>query len=301
MSKAVFLGYLRLMRPANLPTAAADIFAGAAISGGALLLESSTFWSSGLGMLLIWLLLSTVSLYAGGVVMNDVFDYELDKIERPERALPSGLISVKSAAIFGCILLLIGVLCAFMVSVVSGTIAVFLAIAILLYDGVSKKHAFIGPLNMGICRGLNLLLGMSLVTIYGIWWYSCIPILYIFAITLISRGEVHGDNKKHLVFAGLLYGLVITAVLLFSQFKGVPVFRTIPFLVLFGLAIYVPLVKAYRSNSPKNIKGAVIAGVLSLIILDAAIAIGYTNWLYGLLMLLLLALSFGLSKLFAVT
>ncbi len=294
------MGYLRLMRPANLPTAVADILAGAAISSGYFFLDQQIFWSSGFGIHLVFLVLSTVFLYAGGVVMNDVFDYEIDMIERPERALPSGLIPVRSAAIFGTLLLLIGIVFAYLVGTTSGMLAVLLVAAIIAYDSFSKNHEFIGPLNMGVCRGLNLLLGMSFLLGLQLWWYAFIPVIYIFAITLISRGEVHGNNKKHIVYAGVLYGVVISAVLVFAQIYGTTLWN-IPFLLLFAIAIYYPLINAYKLNSPKNIKKAVISGVLSLILLDAAIAVGFTNVWYGLSMLLLLALSFIFSKLFAVT
>jgi 4-hydroxybenzoate polyprenyltransferase len=65
--------------------------------------------------------------------------------------------------------------------------------------------------------------------------------------------------------------------------------------------IYTPLIRAYRENNPGNIRKAVMAGVLSVIILDAAIAVIFMPWWYGLLILLLWPLSRMLSKLFAVT
>ncbi len=67
------------------------------------------------------------------------------------------------------------------------------------------------------------------------------------------------------------------------------------------MLVYKPLIQAYHLNSPERIKKAVIAGVLSLIVLDAALAVGFSVWWYGLLLLLLLPLSIFLSKLFAVT
>ena len=65
--------------------------------------------------------------------------------------------------------------------------------------------------------------------------------------------------------------------------------------------IYRPLIAAYKENSPQNIKKAVIAGVLSLIILDASVAVGFSQWWLGIAVLLLLPLSMLLSRLFAVT
>ncbi len=294
---AILKSYLRLARPANLPTAAADIFAGVAIAG---FLAAPTLASLSV-VLIAFLVFASVFLYAGGVVLNDVFDYKLDSIERPERPIPSGLIPLKSAALFGSVLLLIGVILAFCVNHLSGYTAIALSIFIVLYDGFSKKYGFLGPLNMGFCRSLNLLLGMSILGGIVNWWLAIIPLVYIFAITLISRGEVHGNNKNHIIWAGILYALVIFGVVSVVLLETDQILQTIPFLMLFAFLIFKPLIGAYRSNSPSNIKKAVIAGVLSLIVLDAALATGFSIWWYGLLILLLLPLSMLLSKLFAVT
>ncbi len=294
---SVLIGYLRLMRPANLPTAAADIFAGVALAG----LFSASTNVLPIVIPILFLIFSSIFLYAGGVVLNDVFDVEVDKIERPERSLPSGLIPLKSAAFFGAILLLIGIALAFLVNNLSGIIAILLALSIVLYDGYSKKYDFLGPLNMGFCRSLNLLLGVSILMEFFHWEYAFIPLVYIFAITLISRGEVHGNNKNHIFWAGLLYAAVIISVVIMATIKNSNVLQTIPFLVLFAFLVYKPLVGAYKHNSAQNIKKAVISGVLSLVVLDAAIAAGYTAWWYPILLLLLLPLSIFLSKLFAVT
>src|SRR5690349_11307088 len=99
------LGYLRLMRPANVITAVADVMAGIAIAGYFVQLVPGTFgWGTGPQISLlpvILLCISTIGLYGGGIILNDVFDAELDAKERPERPIPSGLISKKAATIFG--------------------------------------------------------------------------------------------------------------------------------------------------------------------------------------------------------
>ena len=290
---SVLKGYLRLMRPANLPTAAADIFAGAALAG--ILTASFPI------VPLLLLVFASVFLYAGGVVLNDVFDLALDKIERPERPIPSGLIPLKSATFFGIILLVIGIVLAFFANQLSGFLALALAGAIVLYDGYSKKNGFLGPLNMGLCRGLNLILGMSVFGELNNWGYAIIPLVYIFAITLISRGEVHGNNKNHIIWAGVLYAAVISGVVTIVVTETTNLWQTVPFVLLFTFLVFKPLIQAYHLNSPERIKKAVIAGVLSLIVLDAALAVGFSVWWYGLLLLLLFPLSIFLSKLFAVT
>lgn len=294
------MGFARLARPANLPTAAADICAGIAIGLYIQSIDAGLFLPEHIGITLS-LVFSSVFLYAGGVVFNDVFDAELDAIERPERAIPSGLVSLGEAKIWGSLLLLSGILLAFNCTVVSGIIAVLLAAAIFMYDAYSKHHGFLGPLNMGICRGLNLLLGISILGSIMPWWISIVPIIYIFAITLISRGEVHGNNKNHILWAGILYAIVVIAIALILGLQTNELLIVVPFLILFAILIFLPLSRAYRENSPKNIKKAVISGVLSLIVMNACWVAGFSSWYLALGVLLLLPLSVILSKLFAVT
>lgn len=286
--------YLQLCRLPNLPTAAADIFAGMSLAGlfnG----HPTTIYKP------LCLVFASVFLYAGGVVLNDVFDLELDKVERPERPIPNGTISLKEASLFGAILLSIGILLAFSTNLYSGLIAFTLALFILLYDAIAKKNDVFGPMAMGICRGLNLLLGISIFGVFTHLEYMVIPVIFIGAITLVSRGEVHGGNKRNILFSGLLYGVVLVLLLYFHNLNQRLWYQYLPFLMIFGTMTLLPLVKAYRTNTPKNIKLAVISGVLGMIALDATIVSAYSNWTTGILLLLLLPLSIFLSKVFAVT
>lgn len=294
------MGFARLARPANLPTAASDILAGIAIGLYLQNIDALPFVEENIGSVLA-LLFSSIFLYAGGVVFNDVFDAELDAVERPERAIPSGLIPLRQAIVWGIFLLTMGVLLAFVCNALSGSIAIALTIAIVTYDAYFKKHGFLGPLNMGICRGLNLLLGMSILGLVSHWWVSIVPVIYIFAITLISRGEVHGNNKAHIVWAGVLYTIVIASIALVIELRTNNGLLAAPFLMLFGGMIFSPLIKAYKENSPKHIKKAVISGVLSLVVMNACWVAGFSNWYLALVVLLLLPLSMILSKIFAVT
>lgn len=295
----VLLGYARLARPANLPTAAADILAGVAVAG-----MSMAGRSDGMGpsiFSIVLLVFASVFLYAGGVILNDVFDYRIDAHERPERPIPSGLVSLKAATIYGVVALLVGMTLAFCVGSLSGILACLLTAAIVVYDALAKRSGFFGPLVMGLCRGLNFLLGISVLDSLNFWWMAFIPIVYIFAITLISRGEVHGENKNHIVLAGTLYTAVILAILVVAYIYTDSIWVTLLYIVLFLIMVFRPLVRAYSENSPTNIKKAVMAGVISLIALDAAVAVTFSTWLHGLVILALLPVSIGLSKLFAVT
>lgn len=285
------------MRPANIVTSVADVLAGIAISG--FLLLPSSFINQLQPLLL--LCLSTVGLYGGGVVFNDVFDVELDKIERPERAIPSGRVTVKEGTLLGIILLLVGITAAFLVNYLSGFIAILITVAALVYDKWGKHQNVLGPLNMGLCRGLNLLLGLSIVTsqLSSYWYVAFVPIIYIAAVTTISRGEVHGGKSKSFYIAAVLYLTVIAAIVVFSFYKGslVAIFFLLPFTGM----IFTPLYKAFKQPVGKNIGKAVKAGVIALILLNASWAAAFGAFWLALIIVLLLPLSIFLARKFAVT
>ncbi|NES21468.1 MAG: UbiA-like protein EboC [Symploca sp. SIO3E6] len=294
--------YLQLMRPANIITAWADILAGYAASGFVLVLTQMQ--TEPINFLpFAWLLLSTTGLYGGGIVFNDVFDAEIDAQERPERPIPSGRASLQGAAGLGSLLLIIGVAAAAQVTILSCTLATIVALAALLYDRFAKHHPWLGPLNMGICRGGNLLLGVSAlpVMVEQRWFLALIPIAYIAAITAISQGEVQGGKSSTGVLSLLLIGAVHSGILALGLLKDYQLLAALPFAAFLAVRVLPPFIKAAREPSPELIRGAVKAGILSLIVLDAAVAGGFAGLPYGFLVLGLLPISLVLASLFAVT
>lgn len=297
--------YLQLMRPANILTAWADILVGyGAAIGTTDIIAVVTGHQGGMALApLAWLLLSTSGLYGGGVVFNDVFDAELDRVERPERPLPSGRAALTGAIVLGLGLLSLGVLAAAQVSLVSAGLAAAVAVAALVYDSLGKHQGWWGPVNMGLCRGGNLLLGVSVApAVLGSWWFlAAIPILYITAVTAVSQGEVSGGQRQTGVLAIALVLLVLAGVLGCGLLPGYSSLMAMPFAGLFAGLVLPPFVRATRDPSPNTVRQAVKSGVLSLIVLDAAIAAGFAGWPYGLAVLALLPLSIALARLFAVT
>lgn len=289
------------MRPANIITAIADIWAGVAIVGG-IQISYSGFSTASMPAL-VWLTWATVGLYGGGVVFNDVFDYELDKRERPERPLPKGQASLIGAIVVGLLLLIVGILAAFQVSQVSGLIAIAVAILALLYDAFAKHSVRLGPLIMGSCRGGNLLLGMSIIPaqLSALWFLGAVPLLYIGSITLISQGEVHGGNRLVLLLGIIGYALTASLIAVAGLFFSFQYFAFLPLIGLWAYFVFPPLLEAYRTLLAKDIFKAVKGGVIALIVLDASLAAGFAGIGAGLIVLALLPISRRLAKVFAVT
>ncbi|WP_017317597.1 UbiA-like protein EboC [Mastigocladopsis repens] len=297
LSSRPLWAYLQLIRPANIVTAWADVLAGFAASGCAVSPSTSNL------IPLAWLLIASTGLYGGGIIFNDVFDAELDAVERPERPIPSGRASRMGASILGSLLLSTGILAASQVTWLSATLACGIAAAAILYDAYSKHHPIFGPLNMGVCRGGNLLLGVSAISpmVSNYWFLALIPIVYIAAITTLSRGEVHGGHGSTGITALLLIGIVLAGLLGLGLLKSYHLFLALPFVVLLAARVLLPFLKALGEPTPEKIRIAVRAGVLSLIVLDATIAAGFASLPYGLLVLSLLPISMALSQIFAVT
>lgn len=291
--------YLTLMRPSNLMTALSDILGGIAISG----FFSLADWSSESLSSIALLLLSTIGLYGGGIVFNDVFDLKADQVNRPERVLPSGKVGFREAVQLGAFLLLLGIAAAAMVSMLSGIIALGIAVLALFYNKIAKHHAFFGPLNMGLCRGGNLLLGMSILPdhLFQNGYIILVPVIFVAAITLTAQKEVSGNNKSAILLAMFLDIMVVAMFFAISQFSGLNLWVAAPFLLLWYGLNFLAKFKAYQQNRPDWIKRAVKTGVLSLILLNACYIAGFANWFYALPVLFLLPISVLLAKRFAVT
>lgn len=299
------LAYLQLMRPANIVTALADILAGFAVSGAVVQIidvGNGWFYIPEINKLLL-LLISTAGLYGGGVVLNDFFDAELDKIERPERPIPSGRASKTGAFILAVVLLSVGIQAASFASFAGAFIATAIAVLAVIYDAWGKHQKFLGMLNMGLCRAGNLLLGMSIVpaSITELWFVSLIPVLYIAAVTMVSRGEVHGGEDNLLRMARWMYIIVLMLIAALAFHPYFQLRLSLPYLVVFSAMIFTSLHNARKTGLPEDIGKAVKFGVLAIILMDAALAGGFAGWEFALVIICLLPISLIMAKVFAVT
>ena len=290
--------YLELIRVPNLFTAAGDVLAGYLIVSRG----DGVVWRD-----LVALVAASVALYAAGVVLNDYFDRDVDRVERPERPIPSGRVVPATALSFGAALLGVGGLLAALVRTPSLLTAAVLAGAILLYDARGKRIPYLGSVNMGACRFLNVLLGASGASALGDQWLAAaipvatIVLVYIAAVTLLSTGEVWGGSRAvaGVVFA-ILWGVVLAvpALDVVDRLEG---WAYIPFLAAFGLATLGTVGRVVLRPSAPNIRRAIKVCVLSLLLLDAAFAAGAAGLAFGVLTAALIVPSLLAARLFAVT
>ena len=292
--------YLQLVRLPNVFTAAADSLAGWLLVGGALAAFDR------------WLPLSAASMaiYAAGIALNDVFDYEIDLQERPGRPLPSGRISRRFAAWLGGILLALGP-CLAALSGSRSSVAVALAlVACVLGYNLGLKRTVLGPEVMGACRGLNLLLGMSQAEQLGgpIGWLAAGSLaLFVVGVTWISRSEAETSGRIGGIAAGMILqnaailGLMAVALQprrFTSPLGDRPIVPLEGLLVLLVVAWVVNLAtgRAIREPIPARMQGAVKTGVFSLVWLDVGLVAAVRGPLPALAVALLWVPAFFLGR-----
>ncbi len=203
------------------------------------------------------------------MVLNDVFDIDIDKINAPSRPLPSGLVSISIATVFSILLFLIGMSTALLLSTLNLIIVIIFWLLGVLYNWRLKKTGFLGnvvvslsvaiPFFYGavaIGRGMDLLVllfsSMAFLTNLG---------------REIIKGimDVKGDLKGGVMTIAVKYGsstayylstlLILIAVLI----SPIPIILSIvniylytPLVVLTDMLLIYAVFKA-RSQEHKNL------------------------------------------------
>ena len=296
-SASSWLAWLQLCRIPNVFTAVADIWMGYFFTHG-----TPLAWTPFLA-----LSFSSACLYTAGMVLNDVADVVQDRHERPHRPIPSGRIRVDRAQQFGVLLLTLGLFCGWWAGFAdrensllpwrAGIVATLLTISVVAYD-LLLKQTWAGPLGMGLCRMLNVLLGMSIVssaasddnlqvgTVFP-FTYRAAELavaagigIYIIGVTWFARTEAKTSARPQLT-GGLITMLVGFALLgcyprlsrhspLFWQSQSITLWWL---LGLLGLPIVRRCVSAIARPDAKRVQSAIKLSILSLILLDASVVL----------------------------
>jgi len=279
--------YLVLVRLPNLFTLPSNILVGiSAISSLAFTLTS----------FIQFLLLVTISvlLYCVGIVLNDLYDFDIDKKERPNRPLPSGKISRRSAIVLVVIFSTLALILSLLVSFSTLVISSILFLTIFGYDKYLKNtHA--GPLTIASARVMNILLGTS-VSFRSVDSYSqivtltfvlIITFVYVSLIGFISRYEVRGfsDNAK-LLLPPAIVAIVISSIILFSL-MGFFKLESLIILSLFSFIMLISFSRIYRRDSGRT-QQIVRNMILSIIVLDSTFLTGIIGIELGLAVLILM-------------
>ena len=294
------VSWLKLIRVPNLATAIADPLAGFLIAGGFYQYENLPVCG--------WLAIaSSFCLYAGGIVQNDVVDFQVDQKERPHRPLPSRRVSFELARFVSIGLLVLGVVLAcvasaFVHDAAPTIVGVMLAAAICGYNCYAKG-TWLGPLFMGGCRALNWSLGMVIAgsASLPLWMIPCGMGVYVMGITSFARDEASVGRRPQLLLGTLIMsiGLVISGLAPFVSMQvraaNVPYWlvegRVLAWLALWGVlgvSILIRCGQTILNPMPQHMQSAVGNAIMSLITLDAVLVLAFCGERWAVTVLALL-------------
>lgn len=173
--------------------------------------------------LLIYGYITYFSVAAGGNVVNDIFDIEVDKINRPHRALPSGRMTVKQAWGYVAFLSIVGLLFAVLTGPYSALIVLCFLIVGYVYAAKVKTLGLAGNFMVAFSFAFGILYGaFAFGETVGFPLTNTIPIphwLFFFTAFLILQAretikgaeDVEGDEARDVRTIARVYGYNVAA------------------------------------------------------------------------------------------
>ena len=212
--------YLLLARFSNLPTIWSNVLAGTIVSGAAFVTAD-----------VVRVSLAVSLLYTAGMFLNDAFDRDFDARVRPDRPIPAGDVTLRETFAAGCGLLAAGML----ILAAQGNVALvewglLLAGAIVYYDWRHKQNP-LGPIVMGLCRGLVYCVAAAASSVVGLPVALAALALTLYVIALTWVAKYAGTSARWLVPAliagisvvdAMVIGLSGGGLLVWVALAGVP-------------------------------------------------------------------------------
>jgi len=259
------------------------------------------------GIWRVYLLASCVTslIAAGGYVVNDYYDIDIDSVNKPWRPLPSGIISMRSALLLSMILFIGGTALSTVIGPLSSVLAAFTALLLLTYSKTFKRRGFSGNIIVSLCGALSIVYGVvSVVDKFGLYnkvfsmnfVLSLVPALHAFLLILLREivkgiedyegDKIHGVKTLVVVYGiEKTYGVLLVLSSLLICISIVPLFAGLGIVYLL-LAIVVDVLVVYalyilRPRSLSDMKSMVTRGAWARRVLKYAFAIGIMAFLLG--------------------
>lgn len=222
--------------------------------------------------------LASASLYWAGMALNDYADRHIDATERPERPIPSGRISPRTALGIASGLTLAGIgIAAAAGGRRSAAVATSLAAAVWAYD-LSAKAGPLGAATMAATRGLDVLLGASAGpsgAVPAALAPAALVTGHTAAVTVLSRGEVHGAKPATAKRALAVTALTAALAALSGRGAGrLASALTVASATTYAVTVGGAQAAAARTGDAADVRAATGAGIKNLVWLQAALVAG---------------------------
>jgi geranylgeranylglycerol-phosphate geranylgeranyltransferase len=230
--------FLTIMRPINCAMMGLAVIVGGVIASGTL--------QAGNPLLLGF---STGFLLAGVInILNDINDLEVDRINRPERPLPSGALKVAAAAIWASLLLLLGLATAALTSPLCLIIAALASLLGGLYNRFIKRTGLLGNIVVALIVAIPFLYGWLAFGGNGgplLWLFSLMAFCAILGREILKGiADVEGDARRGIRTIAVTKGLPPAALAAIGLFLLAVILSFLPPLLGLVYLAYLPPVMA---------------------------------------------------------
>jgi geranylgeranylglycerol-phosphate geranylgeranyltransferase len=182
------------------------------------------------------LVLASISAFliaAGGNVINDIYDVEIDKVVHPNRVLPSEKVSIKNAKTFYVLLNLLSIIILLFTNFYLLIVVIISIVALFLYSKILKRYFIVSNFLIATLTGLTFIFaGLAVNNVEN----SYIPALFAFMINLIREiikdaEDVEGDIKHKIFSLPIVLGLKKTKIIVQTLLILLILFTAYPFIV----------------------------------------------------------------------
>jgi geranylgeranylglycerol-phosphate geranylgeranyltransferase len=156
--------------------------------------------------------LSASLVMASGNILNDIYDIEIDKINKPLRPLPSGKITIKEAYGLYLVFIIVSVVLSLLVNQAVLIIVLISILLLFLYSKYLKRILLIGNITVAFLTGLVFIFGGVVVENPSA---AIVPAVFAFLINLIREivkdmEDVEGDTKAGVITFPVKFGFQIS-------------------------------------------------------------------------------------------
>ena len=143
--------------------------------------------------------LSIFCISATALILNDYFDIEIDRVNSPERPLPSGIVTKQDVVLLSIGVAMLGLIASYLISFAALLISLFVWMIGFLYNWRFKRSGLWGNLMVSFSVGMTFIFGGISVSVpfaKMVWFFAVI-------VALINVGEeiaadamdVQGDRQ----------------------------------------------------------------------------------------------------------
>ncbi len=239
-------GYLELARPHNVLVAVLNGLVGAV-----------TVWAlvhHGVACTrpVVYALLSIAFVAAGGYAINDYFDADIDRLNKPWRPIPSGRVTPGEAYAYSLLLFAAGVYAGFAASIYNGVFALIVAALLYLYPAwMKRRRAMLGHLTVAATGAATIIYGglaagVCMGAVRAALAASAIPAAYAFTLILAREfvkalEDMEADAARGASTIATVYGEKLAKAAAATLLAAVAVAAPLPYLLLGYGPLYLAL------------------------------------------------------------